>query len=279
MRDVARVKIRAEEVWAAACLRVARPDLDVRQYDDGSRSSMPDLALFRRERLVGMCEVTSASDGAAMASWKRLNDNDEVLMVPGLKQGWLVEVAPERKEQRLLEELPTLLRLIEGYDERVQQYVTREFGPPSDSHLAELGVVSLLPVPSAPPGRVHVTLYPGSDRHGGAVPKTGDGLAVWLSEWLAAPAQHDNIQKLAQVDVAERQIFVLFPGFSRAPFSVVGILCRDNPPLPTVDLQVPDVIDQVWAASTWSIGEVFGWRRGEGWRSYPKPAGQMMPDG
>jgi hypothetical protein len=51
---------------------------------------------------------------------------------------------------------------------------------------------------------------------------------------MRRPEQAHNLEKLARSGSEERHLFVFLPGFSDAPFGVVDLLMREDPPLPMV---------------------------------------------
>jgi hypothetical protein len=105
----------------------------------------------------------------------------------------------------------------------------------------------------------------------------GDALAQWLGPFLTAPEQHDVLQKLGRSRCAQRHAFVIFPGFTPAPFEVVDILVRDHAP-PAVDPDLPPEVTDVWAVSVWSTGTGFRWSPGTGWLPFAKD-GATVPSG
>ena len=104
----------------------------------------------------------------------------------------------------------------------------------------------------------------------GFVARTGDVLAEWVSEWVVRPDQADNLQKLRESGLAERHLFVVMPGFTTAPFSVVDLLTRDNAPLPTVPPKLPAEVTHLWILSLWNVGDGFRWSPDGGWSRFDK---------
>jgi hypothetical protein len=71
-------------------------------------------------------------------------------------------------------------------------------------------------------------------------------------------------------------MFILFPGFTIAPFVVTDVLMRPNGPLPSNAPQLPMGIGHLWLMSTWSTGDVFHWT-GTAWVRHPKVAPADSP--
>jgi hypothetical protein len=115
------------------------------------------------------------------------------------------------------------------------------------------------------------------ERMAGYAAANGDALAQWLGPFLTAPEQHDVLQKLGRSRCAQRHAFVIFPGFTPAPFEVVDILVRDHAP-PAVDPDLPPEVTDVWAVSVWSTGTGFRWSPGTGWLPFAKD-GATVPSG
>jgi hypothetical protein len=250
-------KTRGEESWVGACIEAALPGVNVVQHDDGSEPSMYDLDLFRDGALFAACEVTAAADAESIELWNLINGSTERWVEQGLLGGWMVTVSPTCRAKRLRHELPDLLRILEtvATGSKRQEAIER---------LHRLNVVSAHRNGTDFPGSIYVTLQRDGERTGGVVPATGSGLVSWLNGWMCEPAQEHNLEKLRTAEAAERHLFVLFPGFTTAPFSASDLLMRGDAPLPEVSPALPEGITDVWLMSTWSTGDVFHYG-GRGW--------------
>ncbi len=91
-----------------------------------------------------------------------------------------------------------------------------------------------------------------------------------MTEWLAGPDQADNLDKLAASGAQERHLFVIFPGFTVAPFPVTDLLLRGDAPLPTIAPDLPAPLTHIWAASTWASGFGMRWSPDRGWERFSK---------
>jgi hypothetical protein len=248
--------MRGEERWVAACIEAALPGVTAVQHDDGTRPSMYDLDLVRDGVPIGACEVTAAADAESIELWNLINGSDERWIEQGLG-GWLITVGTKCRARRLKKELPALLRTLEAIPS----------GPEREeaiSRLEGLEVVSARPTATNYSGWISITLQRDPERTGGMVPTTGNGLVTWLDAWMHDPAQEHNLAKLRAADRGGRHLFVLFPGFTTAPFNASDVLMIDSGPLPEIAPVLPESITDVWLMSTWSSGDLFHYGTG-GW--------------
>lgn len=253
--------MRDEELWVGACVEDAMPGVQVRQHDDGSRSRMYDLDLLRAGVPFGAMEITAAADADSIELWNLVNGSRDRWVESNLVGGWLVTVTPTARARRLKKELPDLLRMVETSADGPEQQAAA-------ARLSELGVVSAHQSDTAFRGSIYVTLQLDSERTGGAVPPTGNGLVSWFDEWVQDGAQKPNLEKLRAAERPERHLFVLLPGFTIAPFSASDVLMRPDGPLPEVTPMLPDGITDVWFMSTWSTGDLFRFGRERWSRSH-----------
>lgn len=253
-------ELRGEERWVGACIEAALPGVKVFQHDDGSRPSMYDLDLARGDVPFAACEVTAAADAESIELWNLINGSDERWIEQDLLGGWMVTVTPKCRAKRLKNELPGLLRTVE-----------RASGGPEFAAAVEriygLDVVSADRSDTAFPGSIYVTLQRATERTGGAVVSTGNGVVTWLDDWVRASAQEHNLEKLRAAEYGERHLVVLFPGFTTAPFSACDLLMRSDAPLPDVAPNLPDGITDVWLMSSWSTGDLFHYGDGRWMRA------------
>lgn len=261
-------KLRWEESWVQACIEATLRDVEVKQHDDGSTPGMHDLDLFRDGQRFGAVEVTSAADSESIPLWKLINPGQRWIE-PQLAGGWLVAVLPSTSGKSLRTQLPPLLADLErvGVTE-VPRQVGRQ--DPIAAQLSQLGVVYARQGATAHQGSIYATIQLPHEKSGGWVADTGDALASWLTNWIVEPSQADNLQKLGRSGATERHLFVVIPGFTTAPFSVVDLLLRDTAPLPTVPPTLPPEVTHVWAMSTWASGGGFRWSPTEGWSRFLK---------
>lgn len=231
-------EMRGEELWVAAILEAALAGAKVEQHDDGSRPSMYDLDLVRAGQPFGACEITAAADAESIELWNIINGGGERWIERDLLGGWIVTVTPRCRAKRLMKELPGLLRTVERVDAGPEREDAIE-------RLHGLEVVSADRSGTDFPGSIYITLQRSSERTGGVVASTGNGLVAWLDAWLGQPAQEHNLGKLRSAQRPERHLFVLFPGFTTAPFSASDPLMRSDAPLPDAAPSLPDGITHV----------------------------------
>lgn len=264
------IKMRAEELWAAACIQAALPGTVADPYDDNSLPRMHDFDLLRGNIRFGACEVTVAADPEVIELWKLVNGNHKRWIEPDLCGGWFLSLSPTCRVKQLKANLRTVLMAMEsqGVHEAATDHRT---GPPRfDFVFRELGVVRAQQGPTDYPGSVYFTVKRPMEQCGGFVPTTGNALAEWLSTWTKTPEQAHNVTKLARAGAAERHLFVLFPGFSPAPFQVTIPLMDPDGPLPTVAPELPSGITHLWTMSLYDTGDLFAWNTADGWTRYTK---------
>jgi hypothetical protein len=259
---------RAEEAWAAGCLRAAL-GVDVTPHDDGSKPGMHDLQIDYPGRAPGAVEVTAAADAAAIELWNLVNDKGR-WTVAGIVGGWAVELLPTARANLLKTELPALLEVLER--EGVRQVEPERWWEPGphDEVVRRLGIRHMRRGDTEHEGSVYFTVDQGSDRTGGMVSSSGLPLVNWLGERTARTDQVHNLEKLARSGAGERHLFVILPAFAEAPYEVVDLLMRDGAALPEVDPSLPPEVTHVWAASVWSSGAGMRWSPDEGWLRFDK---------
>jgi hypothetical protein len=139
-----------------------------------------------------------------------------------------------------------------------------------DARAAELRIISARQSETDFPGSIYVFPELPIDRIAGFVGDTGDPLAGWLGAFLSEPKLADVRMKLAESNADETHAFVVVPGFTPAPFTVVYVLTRGDVSIPTFDPVLPDEVSHVWAASEWATGAGFGWSPDKGWFTFNK---------
>ena len=269
--------LRAEELWAARCIRDALPGVLVEQHDDGSARGMHDLDIFYEDGRVGAAEVTIAVDRGYAELSKLIRPTRWI--VPSIRGGWLVRVLPSARARKLRRHLPALL------DQLEHDHIT-EFDATHDSldhfvneprsandQARELGVAKAWQARATSfPGSIYVEIELPPEHTGGWSADTGDGLATWISEWVTDPDRIDNRKKLAKSGAPERHLFVIVTGLSGCPFSAFDILFSDDAPSPLVSPELPSEFTNVWIASTTLRGFGFRWSAGGGWQRFDKPS-------
>ena len=261
------MKLRPEEEWVRQVLESCLK-LRVEQHDDGSRSHMHDLTILLSDGRVSAVEVTAAADGESIALWRLLNDGDRWID-KSLRGGWMAELLPTARAKRVRRELPALLRDLEENEVRSLRGRNTAIAH-LKARALDLGVTSLMQGETDFPGSIYITIDLPSDRSGGAVPATGDPLALWVGGFLQDGDRADVRRKLALSNADDRHVVVLVPGFSPAPFGVTDLLMRDDAPLPDLPPDLPEEITHVWMLSTWTSGKVFSWSSSSGWHRYAK---------
>ena len=254
-----------EELARQILSRVLRTEVTL--HDDGSEPSMYDLAVLGRDGPSAAVEVTSATDGEALALWRIMNEKEGRWQVEGLAGGWSAALHPWARGKRVWKELPSLLAVME------QGGITdlRHANDPLVEEIAdELGVADLVQLGTESPGRIYVTLSLPSERTGGGVPETGTPLSKWIGEYLRGPDRADVLRKLASSLLPERHAVVVVPPLSEALFPVVDLLIRDDAPTPSEDPDLPSEVTSVWVFSTWTTGRGFRWSRDGGWLPFEK---------
>lgn len=260
---------RPEEKWVAACMQAALPGVHITLHDDNSAPSMHDLDVWEGETLIGAAEVTAAADRDCVELWNLVNGTNERWIVPELRGGWMIMLTPRARANRLRRELPQLLA---GFETAGVQQVS--FGLWEDEVLtdpaAQLGVMSAHQSGTNFPGSIYLSIEQPSERTGGAVPETGDPLAVWLTEWAAQPSEAANLNKLRRSGADQRHLFVLLPGFATGPFQLTDLLMRPSAPSQRSRPRLPDGLTHIWAMSTWTTGDGFAWSAASQWTRFAK---------
>lgn len=265
------VKLRRDEAWAAACLEAALPGVGVRQYDDNSREAMHDLDIVRGETLVGACEVTSAADGRLIGLWNEVNGPKGRHIESGLQGGWTLSLKPACRRKKLMAGIRPFLEDLES--RQITQAGWYAEHPDVEVTMDALGIDHVFQSPrTSYPGSVYFMIDLPSEMSGGAVPETGDPLCEWLEGWVADPSRARKVDKLLKSAAPEKHLFVILPSFSEAPFVAFDPLMRNDGPLPTKPLELPDGLTHLWVMSMWSDGDLFAWEPANGWARHEKVA-------
>ena len=108
------VKLRDDELWAAASVQAALLGVTVGQHDDNTASGMHDLDLsIGGGRTFGAMEITAAVDPTLIQGQKVLDRRGGRWIAPELAGGWAIDVRSESRLNRLFQELPPLLQTME----------------------------------------------------------------------------------------------------------------------------------------------------------------------
>ncbi len=259
------VRIRGEEQWARRCISRALGDVEVRHHDDGTTPGMYDLDIVYPSGATGAVEITAAADAESIELWNLMNGEDRWIE-PGIAGGWVVHLLPQARGRRVRKELPDLLGRLERRG--VKRLDTEE----DRLHLAatDLGIARLWQGDTDYPGSIYPHIKEPLERSAGYVPASGDPVAEWLTDWLRGPEQAHNLNKLTASNSRERHLFVIFPGFTIAPFEVTDLLMRDDAPLPTIAPDLPAPLTHIWGASTWTTGVGMRWSPDRGWERFLK---------
>jgi len=236
----------------------------VEPHDDNSEPFMYDLSIRYRDASPGAVEVVAAADPDQIELWNVLH-RDGRTVIPGLAGGWLVTVEAPTRGKTLLQDLPTLLGLLEAAG-------VREFepgaghAPPRATALAVANrIVRAWQGGTDFPGSVYFTF----SEPAAFIPDANE-LVEWMGSFLSGPKTADVRKKLAASGASERHAFVLLPPFALAPEAAAETLFQTSPGLPTKAPLLPDVITHIWVTSTWSFGQGIRWAPNTGWTVFAK---------
>jgi hypothetical protein len=229
-------RISSEEA-ARRCISASLGGVQVDHHDDGSEPRMHDLEIVYSDRAPGAVEVTAAADADSIELWNLITTGGR-RQIPGLTGGWFASLSPRARGQRVLSELPALLKQLEQTGMRDLDLNRASLGT-LEKAASALGITRLAQGGTNYLGSIYFTIDLPSERSGGLVDETGDTLASWLSEWLEDPDQVPNLEKLARSGAEERHLFVILPGFAVASFAVVDLLMRSDAPLPRIAPRPP----------------------------------------
>ncbi|MFI1311629.1 hypothetical protein ACH4TS_15905 [Streptomyces albidoflavus] len=262
-------RARSEEQWVRAWLQQALPNVEVLCHDDGSRPGMHDFDLVREGHRFAALEVTAATDASSFELWKLINAGDRWIQQE-LVGGWLVSLAPTARVKLVRSLLPALLARLEALGlSQIRQ--VHDLDEDLIERAEQSGIISAYQSPRTEyPGSIYCTIHLPPEQSGGWVPDTGDAFSDWVSQWLFAARQSDNLAKLRNSGASERHLFLLLPGLTTAPFEAVDPLLRVNGPLPTTGPRLPDEITHLWSMSTWNTGDIFHWSPEAGWVRFRK---------
>jgi len=107
--------LKSEEEWARTIISQTL-SVPVEQHDDGSEDGMHDLWIKHLDRPDAAVEITAAADPASIALAK-LTTTGGRWVVPELRGGWAVSVAPAALAKCLFKELPAFLSELEAAGE------------------------------------------------------------------------------------------------------------------------------------------------------------------
>ncbi len=237
---------------AARCIG-AELRAEIELNDDRSAPGMYDLRIVYADRGPAAVEVTAVADQDAIQLAKLVYDSDEPFRVEGLAGGWAAVLHPTAIVKDLRTHLPLLLQVLESQGVSVVLPDEWWLPGPEKEALRSLGVAHLFRIESDSPGSITFSIDQGPDRNGGVVSADGRQMLEWLPAWLARPDKVDNLEKLERSGLEERHLFLIFPSFADAPFTVADMLMRENGPLPNSDPDLPPQVTHAWLMSTWNF--------------------------
>src|SRR5256714_6551180 len=147
----------------------------VKQHDDGSEPGMYDLDIVYPDRPFAALEITAAADSDSIELWRVMNDGER-WCEENLEGGWSVTVDPTARGKLLREDLPELLRRLEGAGMREFRRGHRH-PEELERAAARLKVVSAFQGETEFPGSIYPTIELPPERSGGFVGESGDPLA------------------------------------------------------------------------------------------------------
>jgi hypothetical protein len=231
---------------------------------------MYDLEIVYPDGLTGAVEVTAAADAGRVELWREIRKRALIRQEPDLIGGWLVRVLPSARARGLDRHLTGLLRELERQG-RTAIRGSKGSTDPLEAQAASLGIIEAIQSPTDRQGSIYVMPPEGSpEQMGGYAPLTGDPLAQWLGDWTNEPSRADNVSKLQAADTTERDLFIIVPGFTAAPFAVIELLISPQAPIPTISPDPPPGVTGVWVMSTWDSGDGFRWSSESGWTRFTK---------
>lgn len=152
-------ELRAEEKVVAATIE-ATLGLRVEQYDDGSLPGMHDLNIVDANGERAALEVTAAADPESIQLWKLVNGRGERWIDPNLRGGWMLQLQPTARANRILRELPAFLKELEGNGiKEIPNRRSRQEMPDSiEGRARDLGIVGGDQSDTAFPGSIYLTI-------------------------------------------------------------------------------------------------------------------------
>jgi len=258
--------LRPEEEWA---LQMVERELGVNvvQHDDGSAPSMYDLRI-EYPNCSGAVEVVSAADPDCHSLWKVVG-NSERWIEESIVGGWTVHLRPKARGRRVYSELPSLLDRLERSGVRSLVPVRRGVNGSTESALFDLGVASVFQYRTSFPGSIYMMIEEDAKRRGGwegdAVPET----LSWIGDFLDHPDRRDVRRKLGSSGCTRRQVFVVLPVFTTAPFGAT-LLMTGLGGSPEAPPRLPAEITDLWLVSTHDIGTGWRWSPEDGWKPFDK---------
>lgn len=249
--------LRSDEEMVRQFLEATLPGTKVVSHDDGSRDSMYDLGLNRKNVRYGACEVTAVADASA-GQLARLVQAKQAMPLTGSKGIWLLNLRSDCNAKALVARVDAVLAALDSDTDgsgRIQE-------------LRSLGVLSEHRGGEDQKGRVYFNVHPTGGLKSGFVDTSGKRLVNWLGNWLRSPEQKHNLVKLESSGLEERHLMVIVPLLTSAPFDVLDALINPDCHLPSVPLSAPDSLTHVWLLSTLQPGRALQYSQ-SGWRQFP----------
>lgn len=208
----------------------------VTRFEDGKANRQVDALIRYRDRDAAVkdapLEVVADHNSAFMAQWEALGRRGRKLDVPGLRDGWLVQLRHRAKVSRVKSVLPALLLAWQDSPPGGEPWEANE-------DLYRLGVLHAEPNANMPLGRVYLSSegfwgFAGDER----------AVAEWVERMLSE--QPDVPAKLAaHPGAGERHAFIWAP-----PSSDFGVQARleigGDDPFPVTPPQLPSGVTHVW---------------------------------
>ncbi len=247
----------------------------VKQHDDNSEPSMPDLRIEYRDREVGLVEVVRDIERHDLPHGvkgappnreqqrQRLSREGDKVVVPGFAHNWMAELTIWAMDIRAIKAaLPDLLAEAERRGERYLAALPWSRLDPTAFRLFELGVSYVQAMNTATGDAVVSLIAPNSFHWAGGL----DLVAEWCATMLAR--ESDVVAKLAGAQCSERHAFLV--PTTQGNLAVYRSLWRTDDPgypgqlpaLPTRAPALPKVVDRVWVRGP---KRVIAWFPETGW--------------
>lgn len=213
----------------------------VQQLERGDR---PDFEIAYTDGRRGVGEVKLGMDTRAASLWDRIRASTppHVVALPSGSGTWSATLAPDVRLRSVERALPSIIRdLLEQDLTLLEVYA---IWPPGDmaASMRRLGIRRLAQVEMA--GDPLCSYF--VEGIGGAVPAT-NGLGVWAEAKLREARIQASLQRLLNMDVHERHVFLWL--LDDAPVDLRLHLALHDDVLPQHALEMPRGITHLWASS------------------------------
>lgn len=227
----------------------------VRQLDDGSEDSMPDLRVDGHGRTAAV-EIVRDADEKSVEQANALGDYGLFIPAPSLAHSWGVELTPRTSIKAAHQVLPGLLEEAEQTTEKVIVGTRHKGLSPLGYRLFRLGIRRADRSAPAGPEGAHITLL---QIRGGTWDFDMDAVPAWCAAFLT---EADDVPtKLAAATGFDERHAVLAATSFGDMAAWRALHTTSAPALPQTAPELPEGVDQVWA---W--GErILHWAPGTGW--------------